>query len=81
MIVTLFYNVVVIWVLSKLLGQQGFGGFLWLVALFYWFNENFLFGIDFIGFSAAFDMLIGLAIGLIALIASWFTDNNQREVF
>ena len=76
MIVTLFYNVVVIWVLSKLLGQQGFGGFLWLVALFYWFNENFLFGIDFIGFSAALDMLIGLAIGLIALIASLFTDNN-----
>lgn len=76
MIVTLFYNVVVVWALSKLFGQQGFGGFLWLVALFYWFNENFLFGIDFIGFSAAFDMLTGLAIGLIALIASLFTDNN-----
>lgn len=76
MIVTLFYNVVVVWILSKLLGQQGFGGFIWLAALFYWFDENFLFGIDFIGFSAAFDMLIGLAIGLITLIASWFTDNN-----
>lgn len=76
MIVTLFYNVVVVWILSKLLGQQGFGGLLWLAALFYWFNENFLFGIDFIGFSAAFDMIIGLAIGLITLIASLFTDNN-----
>ena len=76
MIVTLFYNVVVVWILSKLFGQQGFGGFIWLAALFYWLNENFLFGIDFIGFSAAFDMLIGLAIGLIALIASLFTDNN-----
>ena len=76
MIVTLFYNVVVVWILSKLLGQQGFGGFIWLAALLYWFNENFLFGIDFIGFSVAFDMLIGLAVGLIALIASWFADNN-----
>ena len=76
MIVTLFYNALVAWILSKLFGQQGFGGFIWLAALFYWFNENFLFGIDFIGFSAAFDMLIGLAVGLIALIASLFTDNN-----
>ena len=76
MIVTLFYSVVVAWILSKLFGQQGFGGFLWLAVLFYWFNEDFLFGIDFIGFSAAFDMLIGLAIGLIALIANLFTDNN-----
>ena len=76
MIVTLFYNVIVVWILSKLLGQQGFGGFLWLAALLYWFNENFLLGIDFIGFSAAFDMLLGLAIGLIALIANLFTDNN-----
>lgn len=76
MIVTLFYNAVIVWILSKLFGQQGFGGFVWLVALFYWFDENFLFGIDFIGFSTALDMLIGLAIGLIALIASWVTDNN-----
>lgn len=76
MIVTLFYNAVIVWILSKLFGQQGFGGFLWLVVLFYWFDENFLFGIDFIGFSAVFDMLIGLAIGLIALIANLSTDNN-----
>lgn len=76
MIVTLFYNVIAVWILSKLLGQQGLGGFIWLVALFYWFDENFWFGIDFIGLSAAFDMLIGLTIGLIALVASWFTDDN-----
>ena len=76
MIVTLFYNVIVVWILSKLFGQQEFGGFLWLVALFYWFDENLLLGIDFIGFSAAFDMLIGLVIGLITLIANLFTDNN-----
>lgn len=76
MIVTLFYNAIVVWILSKLLGQQGFGGFIWLITLFYWFDENFWFGIDFIGLSAAFDMLIGLAIGLIALITSWFADDN-----
>ena len=76
MIVTLFYNAIVVWILSKLLGQHGFGGFIWLVTLYYWFDENFLFGIDFIGFSAAFDMLIGLAIGSLALIANRFTDNN-----
>jgi hypothetical protein len=76
MMVTLFYNAIVVWILSKLLGQQGFGGLIWLAGLFFWFDENFWFGIGFIGLSAAFDMLIGLAIGLIALIASWFTDDN-----
>lgn len=76
MIVTLFYDVVIVWILSKLLGQQCWGGFIWLVALFSWFDKNFWFGIDFIGLSVAFDMLCGLAIGLIALIASLFTDNN-----
>ena len=79
MIVTLFYNVVFVWILSKFLGQQGLGGFIWLAALFFWFDENFLFGIDFIGFSAAFDMLGGLAIGLIALITSLFTNDNEGE--
>ena len=76
MIVTLFYNVVVVWILSKLLWQHGFGGFIWLAALFYWFDKNFLFVIDLIVCSAAFDMLIGLSVGLSALIANLFTDNN-----
>lgn len=81
MIVTLFYNVVFVWILSKLLGQQGLGGFIWLAALLFWFDENFLFGIDFIGFSTAFDMLGGLAIGLIAFITSWFTNDSESEVY